>query len=169
MRSPRSRSFASLQGLAPKTLIQDVRSFVIESSRDETGLLRVSFFEGVRVVCVRRHSIMPNTNSALTVALTYRVHFIAPNDAYCTSGICVRASKTRFLGKYAGFHPIQYRIQCPGQKISTYVVTYGNISSYSDHKSDISAHVSKMLLFWRYSSPFFRLIRTPVSTIDWIL
>jgi hypothetical protein len=36
--------------------MRSVRSFVIESSRDETGLLRISFFENVCVVCVRRHS-----------------------------------------------------------------------------------------------------------------
>jgi len=91
----------------------NVRSFVIAPSRDETGLLRVSFFEGVRVVCVRRHSIIPNTDSALTVALTYRVHFIAPNDAYCTRVICDRNSKTRFLGEYVGSDTSAHRIQCP--------------------------------------------------------
>ncbi len=61
------------------------------------------------------------------------------------------------------------RIQCLEGKVFNHSITSCRINAYALLALGIVAHVTIMTPFCPYQSPFFRLIRTPIITIDWVL
>ena len=59
--------------------------------------------------------------------------------------------------------------RCPEERKCACYITFCKISSYMPHNLKIVAHVSILTPFCLVLIPFFRLIRTPIATIDWIL
>jgi hypothetical protein len=61
------------------------------------------------------------------------------------------------------------RIQCPIEKMFKHSITFCPLIIYAITTFNIAAHVTIMTPIYPHQSPFFRLIRTPIITIDWVL